>query len=573
MTKSSGTILAAAGRPRTSSRRQFIAWGASSFLAPSVLLAAAGELDTAYINARVWTGVHGAPIAKALGIKGSRIAAVDEAAVKAKTGKRTRVVDLEGAFVVPGFVDGHVHFLLAAATLTPPDLRHANTREEFVRRVADATQQLPAGEWMRGGSWDAELWGGELPTRQWIDAVTPHTPVALARLDQHMWLVNSLALRLAGIDKNTPEPAGGRIIRDANGEPTGIVIDKAQGLLERVIPPPSDAVVRRMMKAGIEHGLRNGVTQAHSMGLDWDTHNALLRLRKEGETDMRFFSFVPLSDWEKLADIIKRDGRGDDWVRWGGLKALADGSLGSRTALFYKPYDDQPGTHGIRVNTLEHLREWVTQADRHNLNVSIHAIGDEANDDVLDLYEAVAQASGPRDRRFRIEHAQHLTQPAIARFARQNVIASMQPYHAIDDGRWAIQRIGAERLKGTYAFKSLIDTQAHVCFGSDWPVAPFAPLTGITAAVLRQTIDGKNPGGWMPEQRITVEQALVAYTAQNAYAGFQEDRLGRLVPGYLADLVVLDKDLLRIDPQQLGSAKVLRTVVDGKERFVAGSAV
>ncbi len=340
MTKSSGTILAAAGRPegrgagtgpRTSSRRQFMALGASSFQAPGVLLAAAGELDTAYINARVWTGVHGAPIAKALGIKGSRIAAVDEAAVKAKTGKRTRVVDLEGAFVVPGFVDGHVHFLLAAATLTPPDLRHANTREEFVRRVAEAAKQLPDGEWMRGGSWDAELWGGELPTRQWIDAVTPHTPVALARLDQHMWLVNSLALRLAGIDKNTPEPAGGRIIRDANGEPTGVVIDKAQGLLERVIPPPSDAVVRRMMKAGIEHGLRNGVTQAHSMGLDWDMHNALLRLRKEGETDMRFFSLrVPLSGlgeagghhqtrrpWRRLGAVgaVSRRWPTDRWAR------------------------------------------------------------------------------------------------------------------------------------------------------------------------------------------------------------------------------------------------------------------
>src|SRR5580704_572767 len=282
-----------------SSRRQFMALGASSFLAPGVLLAAAGELDTAYINARVWTGVRGAPIAKALGIKGSRIAAVDEAAVKAKTGKRTRVVDLEGAFVVPGFVDGHVHFLLAAATLTPPDLRHANTREDFVRRVAEAAQQLPTGEWMRGGSWDAELWGGELPTRQWIDGVTPHTPVALARLDQHMWLVNSVGLRLAGIDRNTPEPAGGRILRDSAGEPTGIVIDKAQELVKKVIPPPTQAALEKMLQVGIQHGLSNGVTQAHSMGLDWDTHEALLRLRAKGETDMRFTSYVPLADWER----------------------------------------------------------------------------------------------------------------------------------------------------------------------------------------------------------------------------------------------------------------------------------
>lgn len=556
----------------TVDRRQFLALGAATLVAPRMLLAAAAELDTAYINGRVWTGVSGAPMGTAVGIVGSRIAAVDESAVRRKIGKRTRVVDLKGAFVVPGFVDGHTHFLLAAATLTPPDLRQARTREEFTRRVGEAARQLPPGEWMRGGSWDAELWGGELPTRQWIDAVTPQTPVALARLDQHMWLVNSLGLRLAGIDRNTPEPAGGRIVRDAAGEPTGIVIDTGQGLVGRVIPPLSAAAVEKMMRVGIQHGLRNGVTQAHSMGLDWDTHNALLRLRAKGETDMRFFSFVPLSDWQKMADIVKREGRGDDWVRWGGMKGLADGSLGSRTALFHRPYDDAPGSRGIRVNTLEHLREWVLQADRSNLNVSVHAIGDEANDDILDLYADIAKTNGPRDRRFRVEHAQHLTPAAIPRFARQQVIASVQPYHAIDDGRWAIQRVGAERLKGTYAFKSLLDSGARVCFGSDWPVAPFAPLTGIAAAVLRQTIDGANPGGWLPEQRITVEQALIAYTATNAYAGFQEDRLGRLVPGYLADLVVLDKDLLRVDPQQIPSATVLRTVVDGKERFVAGDA-
>jgi len=254
------------------------------------------------------------------------------------------------------------------------------------------------------------------------------------------------------------------------------------------------------------------------------------------------------------------------------MKALADGSLGSRTALLYRPYDDARGTQGIRVNTLEHLREWTTQADRCKLQVAIHAIGDEANDDVLDIYKEVARINGPRDRRFRIEHSQHLTPAAIPRFALQQVIPSMQPYHLIDDGRWAIRRVGAERLKSSYAIKSLLDSGARVCFGSDWPVAPFAPLTGIAASVLRQTLDGANPGGWFPEQRISVEQALIAYTANNAYAGFQEDRLGRLAPGYIADLVILDKDLLRIDPQEITSTRVLRTIVGGQERFVANAA-
>ena len=553
-------------------RRQFLAAGSSLLLAPRQLFAAT-ELDTAYVNARIWTGIPGAPLASAIGISGERISAVGEGPVRSLiSSRKTRVIDLKQAFVVPGLIDAHTHFLLAAATLVPPDLRHSRTREEFTRRIAAAAQQQADGQWLQGGNWDAELWGGELPTRQWIDGVTPNTPVALARLDQHMWLVNSVGLRLAGIDRNTPEPAGGRILRDGAGEPTGIVIDKAQDLVKKVIPPPTHAALEKMLRVGIQHGLSNGVTQAHSMGLDWDTHEALLRLRAKGETDMRFISYVPLADWELVAANARRDGTGDDWVRWGGLKALADGSLGSRTALFYKPYDDLPGTRGIRVNTLEHLREWVGQADRNNLPVSIHAIGDEANDNVLDIFQDVAKANGPRDRRFRIEHAQHLTQAAIPRFARQQVLPSVQPYHAIDDGRWAIQRVGAERLKGTYAFKSLFDSGARVCFGSDWPVAPFAPLTGVAAAVLRQTIDGANPGGWLPEQRVTVEQSLIAYTANNAYAGFQEDRLGRLAPGYLADLVVLDLDLLSMDAHKITDTRVLRTVVAGKERFIASGA-
>jgi predicted amidohydrolase YtcJ len=554
---------------RCASRRQFLTAWAATLLMPRMLLSAASGLETAYVNGRVWTGVPGARNATAIGTVGSRIAALDDGPVRQQIDKRTRVVDLKGAFVAPGFIDNHTHFLLAAATLVPPDLRQARTRAEFARRIAEAAGALQPGEWIRGGNWDAELWGGELPTREWIDEVTPHTPVAVARLDQHMLLLNSLALRLAGIDRNTPEPPGGRIVRDAAGEPTGIIIDQAKPLVERAIPAPSAAALEKMLRDGIAFGLRYGVTQSHAMGLDWVMHDALLRLRAKGETGMRFYSFVPLQDWERLVAIIQRDGRGDDWVRWGGLKAMADGSLGSRTALFHRPYDDAPGTRGLTVTDPGKLREWTTHADRNGLQVTLHAIGDEANDEVLDIFAAVARTNGARDRRFRIEHAQHLSPAAIPRFAQQNVIASVQPYHAIDDGRWAINRVGAERLKRTYAFKSLLDSGARLSFGSDWPVAPFNPLTGIAAAVLRQTIDGANPQGWMPAQRITVEQALMAYTGTNAYAGFQEDRLGRLAPGYIADFVVLDGDLLKIDPQKIADVAVLRTIVDGKERFVA----
>lgn len=355
---------------RCASRRQFLTAGAATLLMPRMLLSAASGLETAYVNGRVWTGVPGARNATAIGTVGSRIAALDDGPVRQQIDKRTRVVDLKGAFVVPGFIDNHTHFLLAAATLVPPDLRQARTRAEFARRIAEAAGALQPGEWIRGGNWDAELWGGELPTREWIDEVTPHTPVAVARLDQHMLLLNSLALRLAGIDRNTPEPPGGRIVRDASGEPTGIIIDQAKPLVERAIPAPSEAALEKMLRDGIAFGLRYGVTQSHAMGLDWVMHDALLRLRAKGETGMRFYSFVPLQDWERLVAIIQRDGRGDDWVRWGGLKAMADGSLGSRTALFHRPYDDAPGTRGLTVTNPGKLREWTTHADRNGLQVS-----------------------------------------------------------------------------------------------------------------------------------------------------------------------------------------------------------
>jgi predicted amidohydrolase YtcJ len=554
------------------SRREFVCAGAAALTLPGWLAASSAPLTAAYVNARAWTGAPGARLATAIGIIGSRIVALDDGPVRQRIDRRTRVVDLKGAFVVPGFIDNHTHFLLAAATLVPPDLRQARSRAEFAQRIADAARNLPPGEWIRGGNWDAELWGGELPTRDWIDHVTPNHPVAVTRLDQHMLLLNSLALRLAGIDRSTLAPQGGRIVHDARGEPTGIVIDAAKSLVERVMPPPSDAALEKMLRDGIAFGLKYGVTHSHAMGLDWVMHEALVRLRAKGETGMRFTSYVPLRDWERMAEIVRREGRGDDWVQWGGLKGLADGSLGSRTALFHRPYDDAPETRGLIVTPPEQLREWMIQADRHGLQLAIHAIGDQANDEVLDLMTEVAVANGARDRRCRIEHAQHLSATAIPRFARQEVIASVQPYHAIDDGRWAIRRIGAERLKRTYAFKSLLDVGARLSFGSDWPVAPFSPLTGVAAAVLRETIDGANPQGWMPEQRLTVEQALAAYTAANAYAGFQENRLGRLAPGYLADFVVLDSDLLRIDPHELTRVAVLRTIVNGQERFTAGEA-
>lgn len=553
------------------SRRDLLAGGAGGVAL--ALMSTRGwakgqALDTAYVNALVWTG-QGVPTLSAIGIAGGRIAALGSAAVKAHTIRATRVIDLAGAFVMPGFIDCHTHFLIGSDLLTQPNLREAKSPQEFARIVGEAARQLKPGQWVQGGSWDAELWGGELPDRRWMDPATPDTPVAVQRLDLHMLALNSAALKAAGIDRNTPDVPGGVIVRDKDGHPTGILKDAAMDLVKRAIPAPTEADREAAVRKGIAHGLSKGVTQVHTTELDWMTHDALRRLRARGETDMRFYSFLPLQDWAKVKALVDAEGRGDDWVRWGGLKLQYDGSLGSRTAMFYQPYDDAPGNSGMPIHKQADVQQWTNDADAAGLQITIHAIGDKANDEALDIFAAAATKNGARDRRFRIEHAQHLAPSAIPRFAKQQVIASMQPYHAIDDGRWAIQRVGAERLKGTYAFKSLLDAGAKVAFGSDWPVAPLDPLTGVAAAVLRQTIDGANPGGWLPDQKLTMAQALHAYTATNAFAGFQDDRLGRIAPGMLADFVVMDANLFAIDPAKTGDTKILRTIVNGTERFSA----
>lgn len=549
-------------------RRTMLA-GMAAWAAAGRAMAAERVLDLALVGARAWTGDPARPFADAIGIAGDRIVAIGADAVRAASGPRTRVVDLQGAFVTPGFIDNHTHFMIGSATLSQPDLLSAKDRADFASRLGAAARARP-GKWIFGGSWDEQRLGGALPTREWIDAETGDTPVAVPRTDLHMYLLNSAALKVAGITRDTPEVPGGVIVRDAKGEPTGILKDNAKTLVERVFPTPTDTEREATMRDGIAHALRHGFTQVHTPEpFDWVTYDTARRLRAKGPTDLRFYCFVPARDWEKMAAIVHTEGRGDEWVRWGAVKALSDGSLGSRTAKFRNPYSDAPDQTGVWVTSLADLKAQVAGADRAGLQVAVHAIGDLANDDALDIFAQVAAANGARDRRFRIEHAQHLSQAAIPRFAAQKVIASVQPYHAIDDGRWAIERIGAARLRGTYAFRALIDTGATVTFGSDWPVAPLDAMEGIYAAVTRETIDGKNPHGWLPDQKATVEQALVAYTTNNAYAGFQDGKLGRIAPGYIADLTVLDADLTRIDPERIRDTGILRTIVGGRERFTA----
>ena len=521
----------------------------------------------AVVNARVWTGDAKRPWADAIAVKGDRIALVGtSAAVKKIASPSTRVIDAKGMMVVPGFIDSHVHFISGGFGLSSVQLRDAKTPAEFIRRIKAYAATLPPGAWITEGNWDHEQWGGELPRREWIDSITPNNPVWINRLDGHMGLANSAALRAAGVNAHTPEVAGGTIVRGADRTPTGILKDNAQSLIDRVVADPTPEVVDRAVDAAFAYLAGNGVTSVHNMGTFGDLA-AFERAQKTGRMKTRIYAVVPLAQWQQLADTIRARGRGDVWLHIGGLKGFVDGSLGSHTAAMLEPFTDAPNDTGLFVNTPNDLYEWTSGADKAGLQVIVHAIGDRAIRTQLDIYQRVEREDGPRDRRFRIEHLQHIAPADIPRVAALGVTASMQPYHAIDDGRWAEKVIGHERAKTTYAFRSLRDAHVRLAFGSDWFVAPATPIEGIYAAVTRRTLDDKNPGGWIPEQKITVEDALRAYTQGGAYAEFTDKEKGTLATGMLADFVILDRDLTKIAPETIRDTKIVMTVVGGKPTF------
>jgi predicted amidohydrolase YtcJ len=534
---------------------------------------AAPKADLVLIG-RVWTGDSANPWAEAVAIRGDTIIAVgSQSDLASFLEPRGAVRMVTGAFVTPGFMDDHVHLFTGGFQLTSVDLRDADSPTEFTRRIKAFAATLRPGEWILGGVWDHEKWAGTpLPDRAWIDSVTPENPVFILRLDGHMALANTRALEAAHLDRSAREIPGGAIVRRRDGELTGVFKDEAMGPLYAAIPNPTAEQLDSALARAMRHAASLGITAVASVSTGWDEIAALRRARDRGALTLRVSNYIALANWRSMADSLRSAGPGDDWIRTAGVKGFVDGSLGSTTALMSEPYLDAPATRGLFVTPEDSLRSWIGAADSAGLQVVVHAIGDRANTLLLDIFDSVATAHGPRDRRFRIEHAQHLRASDISRFAALGVIPSMQPYHAADDGRWAAKRIGPELIRGTYAFRSLLDAGARLAFGSDWYVAPLDPRLGLQAAVTRQTLDGRNPGGWVPEQKITLDEALRAYTASNAYGVFAEASRGILKAGYRADLVMFDRDLTRIAADSMANARVQVTVAGGRVVWESRSA-
>src|SRR6266566_3969085 len=532
------------------------------------LAACAPRADLVITGGLVWTGLtSGAPQPGAVAVAQGKVIAVGDSAELARyVGSKTRLVQANGGLVMPGFADGHTHFISGGFQLASVDLRRAATPGEFIRQLREYAGRLAPGEWILGGDWDHTLWPGQpLPRHEWIDSVTPDNPVFVSRLDGHEALANAAAMQAAGITGNTPTPPGGEILRDARtGEPIGIFKDQALDLIGRAIPQPSPERRDSALARALAHAASLGVTATGHMSASWADLASYKRLERAGRMTLRVALYLPIEDWRTVSDSVHRDGAGDDWVRIGGVKGYMDGSAGSRTAFFFEPFSDSAGYRGLMRQPESEMRAWVGAADSSGLQIAVHAIGDRANAIILAIYDSVARAHGARDRRLRVEHAQHLRPQDIPRFGAQRVVASMQPYHAIDDGRWVEKRIGPVRIKTTYAFRTLLDTDAPLAFGSDWTVAPLDPILGVYAAVTRRTLDGKNPNGWVPEQKITVGEALRAYTYGNAWATFNEQKWGTLAAGRFADVVVLDRDPFAVPPDSLGAIKPLYTIVGGR---------
>lgn len=543
-------------------------------LCPTPTAAAQSAADLIIRNAKVWTGDDSRPAAEAVVVMGDRIVAVgSNLEVKAWRGPQTQLVDAGGKLLLPGFNDAHVHFVSGGSQLDKVQLNDAPSAEEFRRRIAERVRNTAKGEWITGGDWDETKWNpAQLPAKDWIDPATPETPVLVSRYDGHMVLANSLALKLAGITAQTPDPPGGVIVRDAQGNPTGALKDAAADLAYKVVPALTHDQRLHAVKRALAHAASLGVTSVQDMNPEFADIAVYAELLERGELTTRIYAAPLIPQLQDLLKIGLRHAFGGPYLRLGALKSYADGSLGSATAYFFEPFTDQPANRGLLaegMHPISLMRDRMMQADTGGLQLCTHAIGDQAISVILDIYSDIQKSHGASDHRWRIEHAQHMAAKDFDRFAHLGVIASMQPYHAIDDGRWAEGRIGHDRASRTYAFRTFLDHHVRLAFGTDWNVAPLNPMLTVYAAVTRATLDGKNPRGWFPEQKLSVAETVQAYTLGSAYAEFQEQEKGILARGKLADMVILSDDIFSIAPENIRDVHVVQTFVGGKSVFVA----
>ncbi len=520
-------------------------------------------------NAKIWTVDKTHPTAQAVAVLGDRIVALgSNSDVEAWHGPHTRTIDAAGRLLLPGFNDSHVHFVDGGLSLDSVQLNDANSAAEFARRIGEQAGKTPKGEWVTSGDWDETKWTpSAMPTRELIDPLTPNTPVFVSRYDGHMALANSVTLRLAGITAQTPDPPGGVIVHDAQGNPTGALKDAAMDYVYKIAPPLSHDARLRAVKRALAHAASLGVTSVQHMNPEYADIAVYSELLERGELTARIYAAPLISGVDDQVKIGIRHAFGGPFLRIGALKAYADGSLGSSTAYFFEPFSNQPNNRGLlsdEMHPVSLMQDRMMKADASGLQICTHAIGDQGISTILDLYSEVVKAHGESDRRFRIEHAQHMAAKDFDRFAQLHVIASMQPYHAIDDGRWAEERIGHDRASRTYAFRTFLNHGVRLAFGTDWNVAPLNPMLGLYAAVTRATLDGRNPNGWFPEQKLTVAEAVEAYTMGSAYAEFQENEKGSITPGKLADMVLLSADVFAIDPVKIREVTVVTTFVGGK---------
>ena len=525
--------------------------------------------DLIVTNANIYTVDRQHPKADAVAVISERIVAVgSNADIDLWRGPQTRVIDAQGKLLMPGFNDSHVHFTDGGAALDEVQLNDAKSAEEFRDRVGAQVAKTAKGEWILGGDWDETKWTPpNLPTASLIDPVTNNTPVFVNRYDGHQALANSAAMKLAGISAKTADVPGGVIVRDTNGNPTGIFKDAAQNLISKAIPPMSHDRRMKAAKRALEHAASLGVTSVQHMSADYADVEIYSELAEKDELTARIYCAPLETGWQDQAKVGLRHAWGSSYLRLGAVKGFADGSIGSRTAALFEPFTDEPNNRGILSDEMHPpsaMRERLMKADAAGLQLRVHAIGDRGISMILDIYDAIEKAHGYHDQRPAIEHAQHMAPKDFDRFAKLHVIASMQPYHAIDDGRWVEARIGHERAKYSYAWRSFLDHGVTLAFGTDWSVAPLNPMLGLYAAVTRATLDGKNPDGWIPEQRITLPEAVEAYTMGSAFAEFQEKEKGSITPGKLADMIILSDNIFDIKPEAIRNVKVETTIVGGK---------